>query len=88
MDSAAADTHVNNGDGTDAPGDDHEVAPPTEDVNGYTNADAPAPAAAQNGEARIETHESPAPAEVTMEPEVAAKTDAPKRKGWWNRFGG
>jgi hypothetical protein len=85
MDSAAADTHVNNGDGTDAPGDDHAVTP-TEDVNGY--ADAPAPAAAQNGEARVETHESPAPDEVAMEPEVAAKTDAPKRKGWWNRFGG
>jgi ribonuclease E len=77
------------GDEEAVPAPEHAVEPHREEINGYTDADAPAAAASQTGNGGVEpVQESPAPPEAAVEPEVAAKTDAPKRKGWWNRFGG
>jgi hypothetical protein len=85
------DAHAGNEGDAPAPTPTPEHAAPSrpDEINGYTDVDAPTAAESQNGNGRGEqVQESPAPPDMTMEAEVAAKTDAPKRKGWWNRFGG
>jgi ribonuclease E len=82
-------TDAENGTATDAGGTPEQEAP-SEAVVEAEPAPEPAVATNNNGNGAVnDSTESIQPEiapEIIAEPEVAATSDEPKRKGWWNRF--